>query len=83
MLQVVKEIVDPDCTRPSNIRAMNSEDMSFYRNKYREFIDQNPDLYQEVIAIQNLRNVLKETDSDTLEWKEKSGETSVDKESEL
>ena len=62
---------------------MNSEDMSFYRNKYREFIDQNPDLYQEVIAIQNLRNVLKETDSDTLEWKEKSGETSVDKEVEL
>lgn len=57
--------------------------MSFYRNKYREFIDQNPDLYQEVIAIQNFRNDLKETVFDTFEWKEKSGETSVHKKLEL
>lgn len=61
---------------------MNSEDMSFYRNKYREFIDQNPDLYQEVIAIQNFRNDLKETVFDTFESKE-SGETSVHKKLEL
>ena len=51
---------------------MNSHDMSFYRGKYREFMEENPELQKEVTWIQNSRDLIKEADFQSLTLEKKS-----------